>query len=174
MRIITHMVSLVCLLLLTSAIIANDENLPDSLIIEEINYENNAKMAVNINFVNDQELAALTIPLAIVGKGIGIDSVSFAGSRVEYLKMRPVTIAKEKREVVFGAIVMTEEYIPPGKGLLATLYLSSDSTKSSGCIIDTTTIGPASVLFTKISSASFVPSFRAGSVSVVEAPRKKE
>jgi hypothetical protein len=153
---------------------AGEKNLPDTLMIDNTQVVKGNKVAVKVNFVNDQELAALTIPIGIVGDWFLIDSVSFVGSRVEYLKMRPVTIAENHKDIVFGAICMTEDYIPVGKGLLATLYLSpTESAKSESCKIDTTTVGPASVLFTLKNSASFVPEFRAGTVSFKEAETKK-
>lgn len=142
----------------------NDGNAPDTLMIERVNAEQGAGVALKIQFFNDEELAALTIPLSLKGTGYTIDSVSFAGSRVEYLSMRPVTIKENKKDVVFGAIVMTEDYIPVGRGLMATLYLSPTGKDSEPTFVDTTTIGPASVLFTKTSSASFVPQFISGEV----------
>jgi hypothetical protein len=145
---------------------ANDENARDTLMIDRVVAEGEANVALNVNFANDQELAALTIPLGLIGDGYLIDSVSFTGSRVEYLKMRPVTIAESRTEVVFGAICMTEDYIPPGQGLMATLHLSrAPSAKSKKCVVDTITMGPASVLFTLKSSASFVPEFKSGMIS---------
>jgi hypothetical protein len=143
----------------------NDGNAPDTLLVERITAEKGAGVALKIQFFNDEELAALTIPLSVKGTGYSIDSVSFAGSRVEYLSMRPVTIKENKKEVVFGAIVMTEDYIPVGRGLMATLFLSPTGENSEPITIDTTTIGPATVLFTRTSSASFVPHFVSGEVS---------
>jgi hypothetical protein len=142
-----------------------DGNVPDTLMIERIEAGAGAGVALKIRFFNDEELAALTIPLSLKGTGYTIDSVSFTGSRIEYLSMRPVTIKKNKKDIVFGAIVMTEDYIPAGQGLMATLYLSPTGENSEKTVVDTTTIGPASVLFTKISSASFVPQVVSGAVS---------
>jgi hypothetical protein len=143
-----------------------DDNTPDTLYIDRVYTEKGAQVALKVDFVNDEELAALTIPLSIVGDLYLIDSVSFIGSRVEYLKMRPVTIYEGKKQVVFGAICMTEDYIQPGRGLMATVYLSpSNTAKEKYCMVDTTTLGPASLLFTKISSASFIPEFIPGMVS---------
>lgn len=147
------------------SLVDNDKNAPDTLIIEQVAAEPGAGVAVKVQFYNDEELAALTIPLSVKGTGYSIDSVSFAGSRVEYLSMLPVTIKENKKDVVFGAIVMTEDYIPVGRGLMATLYLSPTGKSPEATVIDTTTIGPASVLFTKTSSASFVPRFVPGEVS---------
>lgn len=150
-----------------SHVLANDENSPDSLLIESVEVEKGAGVALEIHFFNDEPLAALTIPLSLTGGGYTVDSISFAGSRVEYLSMRPVTIKENKKDVVFGAIVMTEDYIPAGKGLMATMFLSPTGDKQAQMtVVDTTTIGPASVLFTKTSSVSFVPEFVFGTVAV--------
>lgn len=174
MRITTPLAFCVVMLFVAGLVTANDENHPDTLMIQSIELEKAGPVAMQISFVNDEELAALTIPLAIVGDGFQIDSLSFAGSRVEYLKMRPVTIADDRQTVVFGAICMTEDYIPTGKGLMATLFLSpTPDAKKSECLVDTTTIGPASALFTKTNSASFVPKFSAGKVAVKSKAVKK-
>jgi hypothetical protein len=181
-----YAVVFLCLVLLPASLLAagqdkppvisltnNDGNAPDTLMVERVKAEQGAGVALKIQFFNDEELAALTIPLSLKGTGYTIDSVSFAGSRVEYLSMRPVTIKEDKKDVVFGAIVMTEDYIPVGRGLMATLYLSPTGKDSEPTFVDTTTIGPASVLFTKTSSASFVPQFISGEVLSKAAPGDK-
>lgn len=174
MRTVTLTVTFLCLVSLVSLASGNDENMPDSLVIERVEVPPGANAVIKIDFVNDQELAALTIPLSVIGGGMTIDSVSFVGSRVEYLKMRPVTIADNRKDVVFGAICMTEDYVPAGRGLMATLYLSpTDSVKTDLCMIDTTTVGPASVLFTKKDSASFIPEFASGMVTIKAAKAKE-
>jgi hypothetical protein len=152
----------------------HDENMPDTLMIDQVMIEKGEKVSLAVSFFNDEELAALTIPLGIVGDMYKFDSVSFVGSRIEYIKMKPVTIAENLTDVVFGAICMTEGYIQPGKGLMATLYLSpKNSSKSQSCEIDTITMGPASVLYTKTNSASFIPEFRKGKIALKSAVEEK-
>jgi hypothetical protein len=166
-------VLIICLFMLISISQANDENGSDSLIIEEFSFDENGKAVTDFIIVNDQELAAITIPITLRGAGVTIDSVSFAGGRFEYLKMLPVTIAENKYSIVFGAIVVTEEYVAPGRGLLAKMYLSSDTArKDISCVIDTTTVKPATLMFTKTSSASFVPTFIQGTIAIEE-PKKE-
>jgi hypothetical protein len=159
-------------LLLVSTAWAQETNKVDSLIIDKVEMEKGGKAAVKIYLVNSQELAGLTIPLGLAGKGVKIDSLSFSGSRVEYIKMKPVTVAKDQKQVVFGAITMTEDYLPAGRGLMATLFVSADSAFAGKCSIDTTTIGPASVLYTKKDSYNYVPNFSSGSISLKD-PSKK-
>ena len=157
-------------LILTAGAFAQDDNVPDTLVIQRLEAEKGGQVSLKVDFFSDQELAALTIPLTVVGDEYLIDSVSFAGSRIEYLQIRPVTVKENRKQVVFGAICMTEDYIPAGRGLMATLYLSpSGSGKGELTVIDTTTIGPASLLFTKPSSASFLPKLSTGAVILKKA-----
>jgi len=160
------------IMLLVSTSWAQETNKVDSLIVDKVEIEKGGKAAVKVYLVNSQDLAGLTIPLGLAGKGVSIDSLSFAGSRIEYIKMKPVTVAKDKKQVVFGAITMTEDYLPAGRGLMATLYVSADSDFAGKCVIDTATIGPASVLYTKKDSYNYVPAFSSGSVSLKD-PSKK-
>jgi hypothetical protein len=170
MRFITRLFLVFTLVLAGSNAVAADGKTPDTLIVDQVEVQKGSGVALEIHFVNDEELAALTIPLRVLGGGYKIDSISFAGSRIEYLSMRPVTIKENKKDVIFGAIVMTEEYIPPGRGLMAKMYLSPTGDEKAGkTVVDTTTIGPASVLFTKTNSASFVPKVRPGAVAIKKA-----
>lgn len=151
----------------TVGLAQNDENASDTLLLQMAKATADNRVAVAINFFNDQPLAALTIPLRVVSEGFTIDTVIFADSRVNYLRIRPVTITEDRKGVVFGAICMTEAYIPAGHGLLATMYLKpSGSEMVKECAIDTTTIDPANTLFTKPDSKSFVPVVKMGKIAI--------
>ncbi|MDD4052239.1 MAG: hypothetical protein PHR28_10135 [candidate division Zixibacteria bacterium] len=151
-----------------------DDNAPDTLLIGKAALLKAGKATVRIEFINDQDLAALTIPIGVKGAGVKVDSVSFAGSRVEYVKTRPVTI-NENGQIIFGVICMTEDFVAPGRGLMATLYMSvSDSAKVDQIKVDTTTVHPAELLFTKASSASFVPTVVQGALKAPEAAKKEK
>lgn len=156
-------------LLMISPIWASDIPEADTLIIESVETSQSGSVAVRIEFVNQSELGALTIPIGIYHDGVLIDSVSFAGSRVNYIKTKPVTITPDRRRVVFGAISMTESYIPPGRGLLATLYITvPDSLLGEIIVIDSATVRPATLLFTRFDSASYAPACKAGSVKLID------
>lgn len=165
---------LMALMSVSTVMAANDvdDNAPDSILFGSPAPLKAGKTTVQIEFVNDQELAALTIPIVVKGGGVKVDSLSFAGSRVEYIKTRPVTV-KENGRVIFGVICMTEDYIAPGRGLMATLFLSvPDSLKAEQIKIDTTTIHPANLLFTKSNSSSFVPKVIQGALKTPDANKK--
>jgi hypothetical protein len=177
MRSLAVFVSMLFMMVSVSAVMAVenvDDNAPDTMMIGKAAPIKAGKMAVRIEFVNDQDLAALTIPVVVKGAGVKVDSLSFVGSRVEYIKTRPVTI-KDNGLVVFGVICMTEDYIAPGRGLMATLYLSAnDSTKAEQIKIDTTTVHPANLLFTKANSASFVPTVVQGALKTPDATKQEK
>lgn len=167
MRTVMVILCVAGIMLLTSIAAAQDESLPDTLSIGKAVAIKAGQYAVQVNFVNDQNLAAVTIPLIIRGKGATIDSVSFVDSRVAYLSMRPITIAEDRQRVIFGAIQFTESEIPPGKGLLATIYVTLTDLAENGSVeIDTATFGTTSLLFTLPSSESFVPQFIPGPITV--------
>ena len=138
----------------------------DSLILEQVNLGSPGTVAIAIEFVNSQDLAAFQIPIALQGEGARIDSLSFHNSRIAYIGMRPVTISEDGQQVLFGAICMMEEYLSPGRGLMATLYLTvDDSLMDHSIYLDSTTVGPASILFTKSNSSCYVPVFLPGKIS---------
>ena len=175
MRILVVLLCLIGGSCLASDTTVGDHNLPDSLLIEKVEVEKSGRIAVRIEFVNSEDLGAVTIPLIIRGEGAKFDSVSFVGSRLEYLATRPVTITGQGRMVIFGAICMTEDYIAPGRGLLATLYIDiPDSPENKPIIIDSVTIHPASLLFTRSNSTSYLPQFVRGSITVVKSTDKQK
>lgn len=163
MRLVTLLVLCAAMLLFVSGAIAGSGSKTDSLIVENVTVTKGGTVAVKIEFVNTVDLGAVTVPLRVKSKGTTIDSVSFAGGRLEYLRAKPVTIAEDKDKVVFGAICMTEAYVAPGRGHLATVYLTvPDAVMSNPITIDTVTIHPATLLFTKSNSLSYVPHFVPG------------
>ncbi|MCK5125123.1 MAG: hypothetical protein KAR42_02610 [candidate division Zixibacteria bacterium] len=174
MQVKSVIILIVCCYCMTAMIFAgNDENKPDTLVIENLTVQKGQPVTVNVSFINDQQLAALTIPLKITGDGFTIDTVLFSDGRVNYLRMRPITISKDRQSVIFGAICMTEAYIQPGTGLMATLILKTDSSFTGACVIDTTTMGPSSVLFTKANSHSFIPLVKSATITVSDSVQKK-
>lgn len=154
-----------------------DENASDTLKLYAAKKMADNKVAVMVNFFNDQPLAALTIPLRLSEKGFMIDTVLYTDSRIDYLHTKPITITEDRQKVVFGGICMTEAYIPSGNGLLATLILKPIGNEmGKECGVDTTTIAPANILFTKPDSKSFVPVVQMGKIKIgaTEQPEEKK
>lgn len=76
---------------------------------------------IHINFFNDDSIAGISAPFIFSGP-VTYDSVSFRDSRVDSLEYHPVNDSLiSEGKILIGAIPVKEEYIPPGRGFLATL-----------------------------------------------------
>jgi len=148
---------------------ANDPGVRDTLYIGSVQVDAGQQAVVPVTFVNDEELGALTIPLGWSSPDITLDSVSFVGSRISYITTKPLSIYNADQQTVFGAVVITEQYIQPGSGLLATLYFDVPAgTPDQFVYIDTARVGPAYVLFTNTNSTNFTPEFEQGKIQIGE------
>ncbi len=158
----------IALVILTQGVLCGSEvESSDSLIIRPTVIKPGQSAVIEVDLVNTVELGAFTVPLYIRERRARFDSISFTGSRVDYLSTKPVTITGQGQVVIFGAVCMTEDYIPPGRGLLARLYISSrESLAESSIIIDTLTIHPASLIFAKSDSYTYIPQFIPGEITV--------
>ncbi|MEZ5358580.1 MAG: hypothetical protein R3F48_07075 [Candidatus Zixiibacteriota bacterium] len=156
-------------LLLAASVWAQDPGVQDSLYISYAEVDAGQQAVIPVNFTNDTELAAMTIPVFWGSSDITLDSVSYVGSRIAYLSTKPVTIYASEQKVVFGGIVLTEANIPAGTGLVATLYFNvPPGTPDQMIVVDTTTRGAASTLFTNPNSSSFIPFVESGYIQVGE------
>jgi hypothetical protein len=66
-----------------------------------------------------------------------VDSVSWAGSMVDYLANKPVRIDSSLNLLLMAAVPVTEPLIPPDTGLLATVFYTLGSNAKSGTIEET-------------------------------------
>lgn len=158
-----------CLLLLTMAATAwgQDPGNPDTLFVGSVSTNAGQKAVISVNFYNDETLAALTIPLHWDSPAITLDSVSFAGSRVSYINSQQDTIYDSIQGVVFGVIVFAEHNIPAGTGLAGKLYFNIPAgTPDQFVHIDSTTIDPANLLFTRPDASSFTPIMKPGKITI--------
>lgn len=146
---------------------ANDPGERDTLYLESVNVDPGQKAVVEVSFFSDEELSALTIPLAWSSADISLDSVSFVGSRIDYISTKPTTVYNDIQKVVFGAVVFFEAYIAPGTGLMATLYFDvPPGTPDQFVYLDSTTHPPAELLFTNLDASSFTPEVISGTIQI--------
>ncbi|MCX6826838.1 MAG: hypothetical protein NTV06_06205, partial [candidate division Zixibacteria bacterium] len=87
---------------------AQDHGNPDTLYIDSVKVYQGNKVAVNVNFYNDEPLAALEIPLHYSSPDITLDSISFAGSRVAYVANKLVAKNPATQQFVVAVIVIME------------------------------------------------------------------
>ncbi len=148
---------------------ANDPGIRDTLYVGSVQVDAGQQAVVPVSFVNDEALGALTIPLGWSSPDITLDSVSFVGSRVAYIGTKPLSIFNADQEAVFGAVVLFEEFIQPGSGLLATLYFDVPAgTPDQFVYIDSALVGPAYLLFTNTDATNFTPEFVQGTIQIGE------
>lgn len=170
MRRLTITIFLLLVTAYANGILASDEKGPDSLLISSAKIAPGGSAPIRIDFVNDQELAAIQVPIRVQG-GLLIDSVSFANSRVDYLGTKEDTISADRQMVFLGTICITEAYIQPGRGQFVTIYVSCpDSVSEAVLPVDTTQFDDSSLrslLFVNKNSSDFVPKVQPGSISVV-------
>ena len=161
---------LVMLLILLTASVAlgqNDLNERDTLFVGSAEVDAGQQAVIEVTFFNDEVLGAVTIPMIWDSPDITLDSVSFAGGRLNYISTKIVTPYPEDQTVVFGVIVFSEALIQPGTGLAATMYFDiPPGTPDQYITLDTTTRGPASLFFTNESSFNFAPVYIGGTIKV--------
>jgi len=144
-----------------------DPGAPDTLYISSVQVNAGQKAVVSVNFFNDEEMAALTVPLAWSSDDITLDSLSYVGSRIAYIGTKPDSIYNNIQAVVFGAIIFFEPNIQPGNGLMVKLYFNiPPGTPDQFVYIDTTSVGPASLAFTNPNATNFVPVVRSGKITI--------
>ncbi|MCP4567917.1 MAG: hypothetical protein GY841_10095 [FCB group bacterium] len=152
---------------------AEDPLEPDTIIVETVTCDAGETVIVPINFFNDEELAALTIPLTWDSPDVILDSISFSWySRVRYIKTKPDSIDNANRTIVTGAVVVMEAFVQPGTGLFGELYFSvPPGTPDQIVNIDTVTVPPAAyLLLAKANGTTFFPQFVAGKILIGDPP----
>jgi hypothetical protein len=114
---------------------------------------------IHINFFNDDSVAGISAPFIFSGP-VAYDSVSFRESRVDSLEYHPVNDSLiSQKKILIGAIPVKEEYIPPGRGYLATLCFRI--TSDTGTVtVDTMFFPPNNRLtFVTAEPAGYTPVF---------------
>jgi len=145
-KFLTFLGVLICLSFSQVAVAYDDDpGIPDTLRIGYAEVHAGEKAVVPVYFYNDETLGAMQIPLRWLSSDITLDSVSFVGSRVEYLDCKPAGLQEsDQQKVIFGAVVFLESYITQGNGLLAKLYFDVPADIAPQVImLDTTIFGAA-------------------------------
>ncbi len=130
-------------------------------------------VAVPVSFRNFEELAGMSAGLTWDDAVATLDSVSYSGSRVEYISTKISTINNVNRTVALGVLrIPPEALIATGSGLWANLWFSIDNNAPAGVVhIDTTFIAPGvELLFNDEMANSIYPQFVKGSITIENIP----
>lgn len=128
-------------------------------------------VAVYMNFSNYEELAGMSAGLTWSSSDVMLDSVSFAGSRVEFIENKITTIDNTAHTLAHGLFRLPPEpLVAAGSGLWATLWFSVDPSAMAQVVtIDTLFIAPGvELMFSDEIGNSIYPQFFAGSITINE------
>jgi hypothetical protein len=159
--------SLAILLLVSSSVVAQEDEFGKVDTIYAEPYQIDAKnWAVNVSMFNDEEIIAISIPLTYsAGKTrVVADSAIFKGGVAEEFRVKYARVDTAIQSVTIGLINdigVSVPPIPPGKGRVATVFLSSlDGKEIESLKVDTTTTPPGNNLqMVKPPTDGIIPAF---------------
>jgi len=131
----------VCFLLAGFAIAQEAAYHTNTVYFEKVTAKPGEHFAVNVYLFNTDTLAGMQVPTFYRSEKIDIycDSVSFAGSRCEYMMFRDVKIPEDDKVVYFSFINTINpnkliDPLPPGDGLIATIYFTAPDNCDEGTV----------------------------------------
>lgn len=135
----------------------------DTLWVDSIVTHSGQKTIMEINFVNADTLKAIDLLLDYENPELLIDSVSFVGSRVPDIFVKLVIIDTAMAQIHIGALNFNDEFIPPGSGLLGSIFLSvPDEFPTQQILFDTTFIQTGALVFANTNHETYIPVFLPG------------
>jgi len=143
----------------------------DTIRIADVTAAPGDKIEVEVYIFSDIELLSLTVPVKFAEQVLTLDSIWYDGSKLEYLSSHPYGIDNEAGTGLIGGIVLTEEPIPAGTGLLATLDFTVAQTAEIGqtYLFDTIFVPPAGyVLLVTVDHDKVYPAFAPGHLTIVD------
>lgn len=153
--------------LLSNHSFAQDPGAPDTVRVFTATGYPGGKVVLSVTGFNDENLAALQIPLKFPSASLVADSVSYVGSRLAGAPIQPVSIDSIEQTLSFGAVYFNPPYVGSGDGLLGKVYFSIKPTAVAETVIIDTVIRPPSVLtFTDPSANEWIPKFKPGKIII--------
>lgn len=121
---------------------------------------------VPVTLYNDEELGGFNLPITWDSPDIYCDSVSFVGSRAEYVNTKLFSIDTTGQMFQAGIIIFFEAYLPPGDGMIYTAHFSVKPGAVDQVINFDSTFYPPGGNFalTLASGLNILPQFIPGSV----------
>ena len=125
-------------------------------------------VAVPVHFNNNEPLGGMSVGLHWNSSDVTLDSVSFVGSRIDYVNFKFATINAAHKTVLLGMATLPPElFLMPGSGLWATMWFTAGSNCPVMVAIDSQYIAPGGeVVFVDSLAQIIYPQFAAGSIQV--------
>jgi len=156
---------------------AGSQELPkrstDTLWIDSIGTHSGQAAVLEIGFANADTVNAIDLPITYGDPAILIDSVSFAGSRIEDVLFTIVDIDTSAAICHIGAIL---DFLPgahgvgPGSGLLGRIHLQIPDDYPNQTIHFDTIRLQTGLTFVDVNDQSYVPIFEMGIITNTHAP----
>jgi len=144
----------------------------DSIRVAHANVLAGGTVAVPVHFNNNEPLGGMSVGLHWNSGDVTLDSVSFEGSRIDYVNWKFAAINAVNRTLLMGvATKPPEQFLMPGSGLWATMWFTAGQNCPVTVAIDSQYIAPGGeVLFVDSLAQVIYPQFAAGSIMVECAP----
>ncbi|MCP4568563.1 MAG: hypothetical protein GY841_13380 [FCB group bacterium] len=148
-----------------------DPGEPDTAFVEsKIIPLGTTEFSLEVGIYNDEELQAFDIGLIWDSPDITCDSVSFFGGRADYINYNLSAIDNMAQQAHAGAVVVSEDLLQPGRGIVYTAYFSVEPGAAEQIItIDSSKYSVAGELvFTLESGYNIYPQFVPGVVPLID------
>jgi len=140
----------------------------DSILVDNANVYAGGTVAVPVYFNNNEWIGGMSVGLHWDSDNVTLDSVSHAGSRIEYVNFKFATINATNKTVLLGmAVLPPEPFLEPGGGLWATMWFTAGPECPVTVSIDSQYIAPGGeVVFADTLAQLIYPQFVPGSIMV--------
>lgn len=118
-----------------------------------------------IHYYGVEPAKAMVVPLHTTD-GMNVDSISWAGSMVEYLANKPTRIDPEAQLILLAAVPVTEPLVPADSGLFATVYFTLAADAKSGMITETFAAPANHLSYVDTAKTLAQPYYEGGQVTV--------
>ena len=106
----------------------SDPGIRDTISVQSVKLSQGAEsFSLDVTLFNDEYLGGVSVPLTWDSSYLICDSISFAGSRIEYLAYKGWEINNASRQLQGWGAVVTESTIPLGDGIIFTVHFSVES-----------------------------------------------
>ena len=135
--------------------------------VESVYVNSGSSVEVGVFFDNIVELSAIAVPLQYSSNDVVYDSLSFIGSRIEYLSVKGSNFDPSNRLILSWGLVMYDSLIPTGNGLLCKIYFTIPHPVNTVVEIDTSFFPPATELaFVDTLATPINPQFIPGKIVI--------
>jgi hypothetical protein len=98
----------------------------DTIRVESVTVEPGQQVEIPVSLHNITEVAAFSIPLKFDPTVLTCDSISYTGTRVDYINVVTSSIDSINGQILLGMVVFVEDNLPPGDGIIARMFMSID------------------------------------------------